>query len=99
MSREGFRIEDAAVVAIGGCPDKGAHPDGCSRIRSGQSLQEPQVSIGRRSATATYSIETTYLHSITTDFHKRPDLLWEQRVVSSNLTAPTNVFSALPLIG
>ena len=45
----------------------------------------------------TYSIETTYFHSASTDFHKLCDLLWEQRVVSSNLTAPTNVLSALQI--
>jgi hypothetical protein len=36
------------------------------------------------------SIKSTYFLSVSTDFHKRPDLFWEQRVVSSNLTAPTN---------
>ena len=40
-----------------------------------------------------YSIESTYFHSISTDFHKLSNLLWEQRVVSSNLTAPTIHYS------
>src|ERR1017187_329608 len=60
-----------------------------SRICSGQSLQEPQISIARRAVAATHSIESTSFRSLSTDFHKQWDLLWEQRVVSSNLTAPT----------
>src|ERR1022692_4473906 len=60
-----------------------------SRICNGQSTKEPQSSTGLGEETVTYSIETTYFRSISTDFHKRCDLFWEQRVVSSNLTAPT----------
>jgi hypothetical protein len=36
-----------------------------------------------------YSIKSHYSHEISTDFNNPLDLLWEQRVVSSNLTAPT----------
>lgn len=51
----------------------------CSRICSGQSIQEPQraTKIGKR--TVSNSIKSTYFHSISTSFHKWPDLFWEQR--------------------
>ena len=62
----------------------------CSRFCNGQSTQEQQGSTGLGEETVTYSIETAYFHSISTNFHKQRDLLWEQRVVSSNLTVPTN---------
>ena len=39
---------------------------------------------------ANISIESTYFHSISADFNNQYDLFWEQRVVSSNLTAPTS---------
>ena len=70
-------------------------PDCCSRFCNGQSTQEPQRSTGPSEETVTYSIETTYFHPVSTGFHQRCDLFWKQRVVSSNLTAPTNVFSGL----
>ena len=61
----------------------------CSRFCNGQSTQEPQSSTGLGEEKVTYSIETTYFYSISIDLHKQCDLFWEQRVVSSNLTAPT----------
>jgi hypothetical protein len=42
----------------------------CSRFCNGQSTQEPQGSTGLGEDTVTYSIEITYFHSISTDFHK-----------------------------
>jgi len=37
------------------------------------------------------SIKSTYFHRISISFHKRSDLFWEQRVGSSNLSAPTSI--------
>jgi len=82
--RFSFRdINNGHATMILGCARQ------CSRFCSCQSIQKPQRSTGFRSYTVNSSIEITYFHSITTDFHKRFDLFWEQRVVSSNLTAPT----------
>ena len=61
----------------------------CSRFCSCQSTQKPQRSTGFRPYTTNSSIKSTYLHPNTTKFNKRLDPFWEQRVVSSNLTAPT----------
>jgi hypothetical protein len=46
---------------------------------------------------ARFSIKSTCGQQFSTDFNKGWNLFWEQRVVSSNLTAPTNVFNALPI--
>src|SRR5665213_3265 len=61
----------------------------CSRFCNGQSTQEPHGSTGLAEETVSYSIDTTYFHLISTDFHKQPDLFWEQGVLSSSLSAPT----------
>jgi len=50
----------------------------CSRFCNGQSTQEPQGSTGLGEETVSYSIKTTYFHSISTDFHKRCDLFWDR---------------------
>src|ERR1035437_311571 len=59
----------------------------CSRICSGQSIQEPQGSTGIGWHTVSNSIKSTYFHSISPGFHKCSDLLWEQRVGGSNPSA------------
>src|ERR1039458_2966103 len=61
---------------------------GCSRICKCQSTQEPQGSIGIGVRTVNISIKSTYFHSISTGFHKRFDLLWEQRVGGPNPLHP-----------
>ena len=50
----------------------------CSRICNGQSTKEPQRSTSLGEETVNYSIETTYFHSISTDFHKPCDLFWDR---------------------
>jgi hypothetical protein len=49
-----------------------------SRFCNGQSTQEPLGSTGLGEETVSYSIETTYSHSASTDFHKRCDLFWDK---------------------
>jgi hypothetical protein len=50
----------------------------CSRFCNAQSAEEPQSSTGLGEETVTYSIENTYFHSISTDFHRRRDLFWDR---------------------
>src|ERR1035441_1400906 len=50
----------------------------CSRICNGQSTKQPQGSTGTDQHEVGYSIKITYFHPISTDFHKRPDLLWDR---------------------
>jgi hypothetical protein len=50
----------------------------CSRFCICQSTQEPQGSTGLAEEAVSYSIETTYFHSISTDFHKERDLFWDR---------------------
>ena len=61
----------------------------CSRFCSCQSTQEPQGSTGFRKQALSCSIISTYFHAVSTGFHKRSNLLWEQRVGGSNPSAPT----------
>ena len=49
-----------------------------SRFCNGQSTEGQQGSTGRGEETVNHSIETTYFHSISTDSHKRCNLLWDR---------------------
>ena len=71
----------------------------CSRICSCQSTQEPQGSTGMGVRSVSISIKSTYFLSISTGFHKRSNLLWEQRAGGSNPSAPTiiNLLKTEPL--
>ena len=62
---------------------------GCSRICNGQSTQKPQGSTRISRSALSDSIKSTYSNTISTGFHKRSDLFWEQRVGGSNPSAPT----------
>src|ERR1039458_9684869 len=69
----------------------------CSRICNCQSTQKPQGSTGIGWHTVSNSIKSTYFHSVSTDFHKRSDLLCEQRRgVRSRLLQSTNRNLASP---
>jgi hypothetical protein len=52
---------------------------GCSRICSGQSTKEQEGSTEVGGHALSLSIQSSYFHSVSTGFHKRSDLLWEQR--------------------
>src|ERR1035437_3055976 len=51
---------------------------GCSRICSGQSIQELQGSTEFGMYTVSRSIISTYSQPISTGFHKRSDLFWDR---------------------
>jgi hypothetical protein len=51
---------------------------GCSRFCNGQSIQKPQGSTGNGMYALINSIKSTYFLSVSTDFHKRRDLLWDR---------------------
>jgi hypothetical protein len=63
----------------------------CSRICSGQSTSEPQGSTGAVMLAVSLSLKSIYSLQISIGLNKSFDLLWEQRVVCSNHTAPTNL--------
>ena len=53
---------------------------GCSRLCSGQCIQEPQISIRGSIASISSTIESSYFLLFSTGIHKAHSLFWEQRV-------------------
>jgi hypothetical protein len=76
MTRTGIRRRRKRQIQGNGTNEP--RQDCCSRFCNGQNTKEPQSSTGLGEETVTYSIETTYFHSVSTDFHKRCDLLWDR---------------------
>jgi hypothetical protein len=62
----------------------------CSRFCRCQSTQESQGSTRERLYALSGSLKSTYVHSVSTESHKRFDLFWEQRIGGSNPSSPTN---------
>jgi hypothetical protein len=68
---------------------------GCSQFCNCPSTQEPQGSTGIGSHPVNISIKSTYFYSISTGFHKLPDLFWDRWIAIFNYFIINNLYKVL----